>query len=325
MSSTTPAPVSAAALAEVLPLGVLLAGDDGRVLYANPALVEIFDGVPPGHTLGELARLTPYGKAEALWSAGDDRRVRCTLPDGRVLEGVWHRLAEGRSLTVADATSDALIRQRLRQHNRALAELVATKTELVSALLHEVRTPLTAARTMASLLPSAPDDPVAGALERNLGRLEAVTREIATISGIENGTLDVRVRPVDLDELLRSVAASLSPPAVVVSAGQAVAAGDPTLLGEVFARLITAVRAIAGGDLVEAFPGDGQWRLSLPLPASTAADRLFTATNATALMFARAVIGRHGGSVGIEHSRLTVRLPTATPSGPPPGSAVPAG
>jgi signal transduction histidine kinase len=371
-----PSPASAAALAEVLPIGVLLADDDGSVLYANPALVEIFDGATPDQTLSQLARHTAYGKAHALWSAGDDRRVRCTLPDGRVLEGLWHRLAGGRSLTVTDATSDALIRRRLRQHNRALAELVATKTELVSALLHEVRTPLTAARTMASLLPSTPDDPVAGALERNLGRLEDVTREIATISGIENGTLDVRSSPVDLGDLLRSVAASLSPPAVVIGLPDASASGDPAaltsgesallasgesalltsggpglltsgdpglltsgdpglltsgdpglltsgdpgLLGDMFGRLITAVRAVTGGgDVVEAGRDGEQWRFSLPLPPSVSADQLFTATNATALMFARAVVGRHGGSVGVEHERLTVRLPLmAAPSSEPP-------
>lgn len=327
MPSTTPTPASAADLAEVLPIGVLLAGDDGRVLYANPVLVEIFDGATPGQTLDELARLTPYGNAKELWSATDDRRVRCTLPAGRIVEGVWHRVAGGRSLTVIDATADALIRRRLRQHNRALAELVATKTELVSALLHEIRTPLTAARSMAALLPAAAEDPVLGALDRNLGRLEEVTREIATISGIENGTLTVRSTPVDLAALVRSVAAALSPPAVVVVAGgPAVTSGDPGLLGEVFGRLVTAVRAVAGDSVAEAGPDAGQWRLALPLPPDTAADRLFTAANATALMFARAVIGRHGGSVGIEHERLTVRLPlTADPSSaPPPGSAAPA-
>jgi hypothetical protein len=101
--------------------------------------------------------------------------------------------------------------------------------------------------------------------------------------------------------------------------------GNSELLGEVFARLITAVRAVAGDGLVEADLDQDQWRVSLPLFGDSSADRLFTATNATALMFARAVIGRHGGSVGIEHSRLTVRLPAVTPSEPPPGSAVPAG
>jgi hypothetical protein len=161
---------------------------------------------------------------------------------------------------------------------------------------------------MAALLPPTPDDPVTEALERNLGRLEEVTREIATISGIENGTLDMRSVPIDLDEVLRSVV----PSADVATAGPSMASGDPGLLGQVFGRLITAVRAVAGDGPVEADLDDGQWRLSLALLGENSADRLFTATNATALMFARAVIGRHGGSVGIEDARLTVRLPIAS-------------
>jgi signal transduction histidine kinase len=329
--SATPTPPSAVALAEVLPVGVLLAGDDGSVRYANPALLEIFEAPAPA-TLADLSADEPFRAAATLWRAADNLRQRCTLPDGRVLEGTWHRLAAGRCLTVTDATSDALIRRRLRQHNRALAELVATKTELVSALLHEVRTPLTAARTMASLLPDAPDDPVMGALERNLGRLEEVTREIATISAIENRTLDLRTQSVDLDRLLGEVAARLDPPVPFVPSGGSIAAADPALLAEVFERLITAVRAIGGGDGVTAGAADGQWRLSLPLPPDAPTDRLFTATgehgNATALMFARAVIGRHDGSVGIEHEHLTVRLPLLLSpdrsSVLPPGSAGPA-
>jgi signal transduction histidine kinase len=330
--SATPTPPSAVALAEVLPVGVLLAGDDGSVVYANPALLEIFEAPFPA-TLADLSATEPFRPAAALWRAADDRRRRCTLPDGRVLDGTWHRLAAGRSLTVTDATSDALIRRRLRQHNRALAELVATKTELVSALLHEVRTPLTAARTMASLLPDAPADPVLAALERSLARLEQVTREIATISGIENGTLNLRTESIDLDQLLGEVGARLDPavPALAHSCGRSIGSGDPRLLAEVFERLITAVRAMGGGAEVTAGPDDGQWRLSMGLPPDTPTDRLFTVTgehgNATALMFARAVLGRHDGSVGIEHEQLTVRLPLLLSpdrsSEPPPGSAGP--
>jgi hypothetical protein len=94
-----------------------------------------------------------------------------------------------------------------------------------------------------------------------------------------------------------------------------------------------------GGGQVATGADDGQWRLSLALPPDAPTDRLFTATgehgNATALMFARAVIGRHDGSVGIEREHLTVRLPLAPPlplpaplssdsSGPRPWSAGPA-
>src|SRR6185436_13022847 len=97
-------------------------------------------------------------------------------------------------------TSDAQVRRRLREHNRALAELVATKTELVSALLHQVRTPLAAARSMAELLPDSLGDPLLdhalGGVLRNLDRLAAVTDEIATVSGIESGAVDLAELPV---------------------------------------------------------------------------------------------------------------------------------
>jgi hypothetical protein len=78
-----------------------------------------------------------------------------------------------------------------------------------------------------------------------------------------------------------------------------------------------------------AHEGDWQWRISLPLPANGAADQLFTSTgdrsNATALMLARAVLGRLGGTVGIESEDgrpcLMVRLPAVSPAGSTPSPA----
>lgn len=308
----------AAALAAVLPIGVCLTDDQGTITYANPALAAVL-GTPV--TEASLA-----GVAGAIWSARQvsDRRIRCVLPTGRVIEGTWHALPDAVwVLTVTDVTGDAQVRRRLRQHNRALAELVATKTELVSALLHEVRTPLTAARSMAAMVP-APQDPLADqALQgvgRNLRRLEDVTTEIATVSGIENGTLDLASEPVDLRELLVATVGRLDTGVRITAAAPGLASGDPGRLAEVFERLISAVRAVHG-ESVEARAGDGQWLLRLPLPPGASADQLFTATgahgNATALMFARAVIGRHGGTVGIESDDgtacLTVRLPLINP------------
>jgi signal transduction histidine kinase len=324
----------AASLAAVLPVGVCLVGPDGIVLFANPAFYEVFDAAPdsvrPGTALDELRERDPFRHAGKLWRdrlGEPGRRHRCALPSGRVVEGAWQTVPTTgvRAVTVTDATSEALIRRRLRQHNRTLAELLATKTELVSALLHEVRTPLTAARSMAGLLPREYDDPLAEeafrALERNLRRLEAVTGEIATISGIENGTLELAFDPVRMDELIAGLNLPIKVgPIMVGDAAPTTVLGDARRLGEVLERLLTAVRA-TGGTSAEAGRRDGQWRLSLPLPPEVTADRLFTTTgthgNATALMFARAVIARHGGTVGIESEDgtacLTVRLPLSEP------------
>ena len=329
----------AVALADVLPTGVAVVSPAGVLEHVNPAFAKAFGaepGTPPAGTpLRELSGSEPFRHAEALWqgwSAEPGRKYRCQLYGPHVVEGVWHRLGgDGeRAVVVTDVTGDARVRGRLRQHNRALAELLATKTELVSALLHEVRTPLAAARSMAQLLPGSLGDPLLDeavlGVGRNLDRLQQVVQEIATISGIENGTVDLAVQPVDLGPLLAAVAGTQS-----TVTGESPVAADPVRLAEVFDRLAAAVDAAH----IEAREQNGEWQVALPLPPHRTADQLFTTTgtrsNATALMLARAVVGRLGGSVAIEapagRPSLVVRLPvllTPVRAAPRPGAAGPA-
>jgi signal transduction histidine kinase len=323
--------VSVIALAEVLSTGVALVSQQGVVRYANPAFSPLFFAtpLPPGSTLTDLSASEHYRGADALWHGEPGHKYRCRLGGDRMIEGSWHLLGDERAVVVTDVTRDAQIRQRLREHNRTLAELVATKSELVSALLHELRTPLTAARSMAQLLPESLGDPLldqaAHGVGRNLERLEHVILEMATISGIENGTIDLVAEPVDLARLLAGL------PADVSVTGNAPVTGDPGRLAEVFRRLITAVEAIGGPQPLPVIAREeaGQWRVALSLPVHGAVDQLFTTTgagsNATALMLARAVVRRHGGMVGIESEDgkpcLMVRLPALTPAGLRPDGA----
>jgi hypothetical protein len=99
--------------------------------------------------------------------------------------------------------------------------------------------------------------------------------------------------------------------------------GDRNRLGQVFQRLLTAVRAVGGNadEIAAELIGD-RWRIALGLPWRQATDRLFTAGdsggNATALMLARGVVGRHGGRVGVETLAdapyLVVWLPRGGPA-----------
>jgi len=219
---------------------------------------------------------------------------------------------------VRQLTGEARARESLRRHNRALAELVATKTELVSAMLHELRTPLASTLAMIDMLPATTGDPeLDDALElivRNVRRIAGVTEQIATISGMENGTLPIEQKEFDL-------AALLAAHGFTVTGEQRTVVGDRQRLGQVVERLVAAARALgAPAELVAAAEGD-HWRIALRLPPELVTDRLFTGANATALMFARAVVGRHGGTVGVESSSLVVSLPR---SARPPGSAGPA-
>jgi signal transduction histidine kinase len=331
-------PPVAEALTQAVDLGVMIIADD-VVATVNRAFVGFFGAKQAssplvGEPVETLSEREPFDAATSLWAARNDdygRRYRCTVGD-RVIEGRWHPLpSDGRrllALIVRDLTSEVRVRGRLRQHNRALAELVASKTELVSALLHELRTPLTSALGMVDLLPEGRGDPLLDEalpmIARSLHRINDITAQIAAISGIESGAVPMEHREFDVPALLAEVAA-VHGTTVRAQAAAPIAVGDPARLDEVFARLITAVRAVGGdADVITAELLDDRWRIALELPPQQATDRLFTAAdsggNATALMLARAVVGRHGGTVGVETVTgtpyLVVRLPRGGPSQP---------
>lgn len=326
------------ALTQAVDLGIAIVAD-GVVATVNRAFLGLFGAQQAWNTLvGEpvatLSEREPFCAAASLWAARHDgygRRHRCTVGD-RVIEGRWHALPSDDPPLLAviarDLTNEVRVRGRLRQHNRALAELVATKTELVSALLHELRTPLTSALGIVDLLPEGSGDPLLDEalpmVARSLHRINDITTQIAAISGIESGAVPMEQRQFDVPALLAEVAAAHGA-TVRAQASAPIAVGDRARLGEVFNRLIAAVRAVGGSaDEIAAELLDDRWRIALKLPPQQATDRLFTAAdsggNATALMLARAVVGRHGGTVGVETVTgtpyLVVRLPRGGPSQP---------
>jgi signal transduction histidine kinase len=319
-------PPVAEALVQCVDRGVVVLADD-VVVAVNRGFLDLFDqAARVGESVPALAAREPA--AAELWAGrlgGYGRRRRCTLPDDRVVEVRWTELpSDGPRLlaaVVGDLTGEAEVRHRLRQHNRALAEVVATKTELVSALLHELRTPLTAALTMAEMLPEQSADPLLDEalpmIVRKLRRIDEVVREIATISGIEGGKVPLEHQEFDLPALVGEVAAEAGL-RIVARPVSGTVTGDRRQLGQVFRRLVAAVRAVGGDDdeVTVELTGD-RWRTALRLPSRQATDRLFTTAesggNATALMLARAIVGRHGGGVGVDSvdgvPHLTVWLP----------------
>lgn len=220
---------------------------------------------------------------------------------------------------VREPAAEARARESLRRQNRALAELVATRTELVSAMLHELRTPLASTLAMLEMLPAGGTgdpqlDEALDLIARNVRRIAGVTEQIATISGLENGTLPISRTEFDL-------AALLAAHGFAVAGEPETFVGDRERLDQALARLVSAVRALDGARAMTAEVDGEHWRISLRLPSDLVTDRLFTGANATALMFARAVAGRHGGTIGVEGGSLVVSLPR---SARPPGSADPA-
>ncbi|WP_433607833.1 histidine kinase dimerization/phospho-acceptor domain-containing protein [Dactylosporangium sp. CA-139114] len=330
---------------DVLDVGVAVAGPGGRLVRVNGALPGLLGlraaDVAPGRAVsalaGDLRARGAHTVAAALaWPpVTHPRQLR--LDGGRSVQAAWHRLESGWVLVVRDVTLQAQMRQRLREHNRALAEKVAEKTELVAALCHELRTPLTSTNTVLELLPDTSAQPdlseLLDVVRRNAARIGDVVDELSTLNALEQGSVGLDVRPVDLGALLRGAVAAWNArqgPAAPVTVGvtdpgRLTITADPVWLDALVERLLSVAVASAGDAAVHVSAessADG-WLVRVPLHEQLTSNRLFTATGgartSTALMLARAVVARHGGTLRMATSEdggaMELRLPREAPSG----------
>jgi two-component system sensor histidine kinase BaeS len=106
-----------------------------------------------------------------------------------------------------------------------LAELERLRTDLLSTIAHEVRTPLTAIRTSASLLldpAAAPSDEqrrtMLETIQRNADRIQRLAGDVLDLARFRAGAIQLQARRFDAVELARSVALSVSP--LAEAAGQ---------------------------------------------------------------------------------------------------------
>jgi len=218
--------------------------------------------------------------------------------------------------------------QLLRAHNRALAETVATKTELVSMLLHRLRTPLTSLSTAIQLLPTD-DDPVTEMVHRAVHRLHEVIDDIATLAALESGTTPMAHEPVELPALVQAVAdtwrinlAGRKKVSVDTTDGPPLY-GDNTLLTTLLDRMMS-VAAAAGNNgatiAVTVEVGEERWLIHVAVPGRMSSDRLFTSSadtdNAAALAYARAILARHGGRLRISYADGVLGLHASLPLRP---------
>ncbi|MFI5912577.1 histidine kinase dimerization/phospho-acceptor domain-containing protein [Dactylosporangium sp. NPDC051541] len=341
--------VTAAEVLDVLDVGVAVTGPDGRLAQVNRALPGLLGlsaaQLRPGTSVAELAgALTAHGAHAAArvfaWPPAEHppHPQPLRLTGGRSVQAAWHHLDAAWVLVVRDVTPQAQSRQRLREHNRALAEKAAEKTELVSALCHELRTPLTSTNTMLDLLPDVsgvPDLPeLLDVVRRNAARIGDVVTELSTLNALEQGAVGLDARPVDLGTLLRGAVAAWNArpdtaPLVTLAVedpGHLTITADPAWLEALAERLLSVAVASAGDTPVHVTAqasGDG-WLVRVPLHEQLTSDRLFTATGgartSTALMLARAVVARHGGTLRMASARgggaVEVRLPKEPPAAP---------
>ena len=139
--------------------------------------------------------------------------------------------------------------------HRRLATMVATQANIVAAVSHEVRTPLTAVVGIAQELDnnwaSIPDETrheLVGLVAEQAADMTAIVEDLLTAAKAEQGKLTIDPQPVDLSEVVASVMTQLRIEPLPVS-GSARAWADPQRVRQVMRNLVVNARRYGGQDI----------------------------------------------------------------------------
>ncbi|UWX97653.1 ATP-binding protein [Arthrobacter zhaoxinii] len=344
-------------------LGAHTAGELAETLWERGRALAVEDHGQPGDEPLPISAaacaaglrtsvIVPLGHGDQafglLWLAGEGSPRDWTSTEMSLIQHVSgnlaHGLVQGNLIT---AQRMVLKRQR---------ELDQAKTDFVATVNHELRTPLTSITGYLDLILDGsggdiPED-VAQMLKivgRNAVRLNQLISDLLTISRQDADESSLEVEEVDLEELLRAVAASLAPAAVTnnldlrleLGSDALLVDGDRAQLEQVFTNLCSnAVKFTPAGGSVEisaalvqpdgAGPGVRvQIRdTGIGIPEADLPNlfrRFFRASNATSaaipgtglgLAIVQDIVLQHGGELGIvskvgQGTTATVQLPAA--------------
>jgi two-component system phosphate regulon sensor histidine kinase PhoR len=192
-----------AAVLEQMTDGVFIADAEGRVQFANPAAVKLFEAPNAvGHTVAEVIRQHQLVQA---W-----RRSRET---GEVQEESVEQPARRQFLQLVvlpdRSTGGSLL---LVQNLTRVRRLETVRRDFISNVSHELRTPLASLKALTETLrDGALEDPKAA--QRFLGRIEtevdALTQmatELLELTRIESGQVPLELKAVAPSKLLDSAA-----------------------------------------------------------------------------------------------------------------------
>jgi signal transduction histidine kinase len=203
----------------------------------------------------------------------------------------------------------------------ALGDLETLRTELLSTIAHEMRTPLTAVRTSVGLLRDPASEPtdeqretLLATIERNADRMQRIVGDILDLARFRAGSIRLQLRRFDACDLARAVLASIQPLAdhdrqrLVLRGcdGETAVFGDRRRLEQALLNLVSNARRFSarGGEVRVAVAADGElvrWRVEDDGPGVPVEDQ--------ARLFERFFVGRSDRHAALEGVGLG--LPTA--------------
>ncbi|MBI3710742.1 MAG: PAS-domain containing protein [Proteobacteria bacterium] len=211
--------------------GVVVVGSDGRLKLSNPAYGRIW-GLPQESLAAEphiadiIERVREYFDYDEDWSALKERIIgrltgrspragRLHRTDGSVLDYACVPLPDGAMLlSYLDVTDSFRVERALRERTDALEAADRLKSEFISTISYELRTPLTTIIGFAEILANQYFGPLndrqreycAGIIGSSQ-RLLSIINDILDLSSIEAGRMSLELRAVEPRALLTDVVA----------------------------------------------------------------------------------------------------------------------
>jgi len=199
------------------PNPVMRINEDGRIIYANQAshpLQELWD-----RQTGQLLPQDLYELAVAARQSGDPltHEVRCKDHYYRIVFAPVHPGLDV-NLYARDVTSVKIVELELRNANRELIEHDQLKSEFVSTVTHELRTPLCIFHNILSNALAGVHGPLKKRLKEDLEmaqqeveRLSRIISDFLDVSKIEAGSLQLEFDDCLLNDLIVGTCRSLKP------------------------------------------------------------------------------------------------------------------
>lgn len=241
--------------------GAIVTDEKGNISRINQAALDML-GFGKKELIGQW-----FPKAiMATTEEGDaiepfDRIVTNAFMKGKAASGrTWYLTKPGRQIPVFVTVSPIMLNDKpvgaievFRDISHDL-EVDRMKSEFISIASHQLRTPLSAINTYASLVATGFHGPLnkdqkelMDVILTSAEKMNDLITVLLDISRLEAGKLHVNIQKVDLNELLETILQELSPLAedrniqILVKSPSAnlITKSDPLLLGEIYTNLIS--------------------------------------------------------------------------------------
>lgn len=212
---------------------IALFGTDGCLKLHNPvfarfwALDEVFLNSHP-HVDAIIARCRPLVADETIWDemkyavtsfevSREPVSRRLSRPDGMAFQFASVPLPDGNTLlTWVDVTDSSRIENALRERAEALEAADRLKTNFLSIVSYELRTPLTNIIGFAEALASGMAGPLVPRQQEYLahvqgssGDLLSIIDAILDLTTIDAGAMELKLKPVDVAAIMEEVAGTM--------------------------------------------------------------------------------------------------------------------